>query len=250
MSGVFLEIVTPERLVFTSSPLDNNGDPLFEVLTTVTFADRGGKTELTLHASVSKVTPAAAPHLAGMNEGWSQTLDRLAAFSAAQPEMFSISRVFDAPRELVWKAMTEPGRLMQWWGPKGFTMLEAKVDLRPGGVFHYGMRMPNGGEMWGKWVYREIVPPERLVTVVSFADVAGNIQRHPMSPAWPREVLNTMTLYEHDGKTTMTVYGIPVNATEEERRTFYDGRGSMKQGFTGTLDQLAVYLAEAVRLEA
>jgi uncharacterized protein YndB with AHSA1/START domain len=137
----------------------------------------------------------------------------------------------------VWKAFTESERLMHWWGPKGFTMRVARLDLRPGGVFHHGLRSPDGRDMWGKFVYREIVAPERLVFVVSFTDEKGNLVRHPLSPTWPLEVLNTMTL--HDGKTTLTLRAVPINATEEERKTFEAGRGSLKQGFTGTLDQLA-----------
>ena len=86
---------------------------------------------------------------------------------------FVISRTFDAPRELVWKAFTEREHLMQWFGPKGFKMLAGTVDLRPGGTFHYGMQAPDGKTMWGKWIFREIVPPERLVTVVSFSDEQG-----------------------------------------------------------------------------
>jgi uncharacterized protein YndB with AHSA1/START domain len=82
MTGVFNEIVEPERLVFTSGALDEKGNPLFEVLTTVTFAEHGGKTKLTLHARVMMATPAGAPHLAGMEMGWSQTLDRLAEYVA------------------------------------------------------------------------------------------------------------------------------------------------------------------------
>jgi uncharacterized protein YndB with AHSA1/START domain len=78
MTGVFHEIVEPERLVFTSSALDKNGEPLFETLNTVTFAEEGAKTKLTLHVVVSKVKAEAAPHLAGMEEGWKMTLDRLA----------------------------------------------------------------------------------------------------------------------------------------------------------------------------
>jgi uncharacterized protein YndB with AHSA1/START domain len=105
------------------------------------------------------------------------------------------------------------------------------------------MRSPDGREMWGKWVYREIVPPERLVSVVSFTDAEGNLLRHPMSPTWPLELLHTMTLSEREGKTTLTVTGVPTNATEEERKTFRAGRNSMEAGFTGTLDQLAAYLA-------
>jgi uncharacterized protein YndB with AHSA1/START domain len=156
---------------------------------------------------------------------------------------FLYTRTFDAPRELVWKAFTESERLAQWWGPKGFTMVSCKVDLRVGGVFHYCMKTPDGHEMWGKWIYKELVPPEKMVNVVSFSDAQGNITRHPMSATWPLEVQNTMILVEHDGKTTMTLTGYPINMTEEERKTFEDGRGSMKQGFDLTLDQLEAYLA-------
>jgi uncharacterized protein YndB with AHSA1/START domain len=105
------------------------------------------------------------------------------------------------------------------------------------------MRSPDGREMCGKWVYREIVPPERLVTVVSFTDAEGKLLRHPMSPTWPLELLHTITLAERDGKTTLTVDGVPTNATEEERQTFLAGRSSMEAGFNGTLDQLAAYLS-------
>jgi len=80
MTGVFREVVEPERLVFTSAALDEKGKPLFEILTTVTFAEHAGKTKLTLHARVMMATTAAAPHLAGMEMGWSQTLDRLAEY--------------------------------------------------------------------------------------------------------------------------------------------------------------------------
>ena len=82
MAGVYDEIVEPERLVFTSGALDNAGKPLFEVLTTVTFAENGGKTTLTVRARVVKSTAATAPHIAGMEEGWNQTLDRLVAHVA------------------------------------------------------------------------------------------------------------------------------------------------------------------------
>ena len=75
--------------------------------------------------------------------------------STLQP--FVITRVFDAPRSLVWKAWAERDRLMQWFGPKGFIMRVATLDLRPGGIFHYCLRSPDGKDMWGKFVYRELV---------------------------------------------------------------------------------------------
>ena len=68
--------------------------------------------------------------------------------TAPQGAELEIVRTFDAPRETVWRAWTELERLARWWGPKGFEMLSTKLDLRPGGMFHYGMRAPNGHEMW------------------------------------------------------------------------------------------------------
>lgn len=160
---------------------------------------------------------------------------------------FVITRVFDAPRERVWKAWTEPEHLAEWWGPKGYTMVVAKLDLRPGGVFHYCLSAPVGapmaGTMWGKFVYREIVRPEKIVFVNSFSDEQGGITRHPMAPTWPLEVLNTQTFTEHQGKTTVTLRGGPINATELECSTFMLGFGAMQMGFSGTFDQLAAYLA-------
>jgi uncharacterized protein YndB with AHSA1/START domain len=159
--------------------------------------------------------------------------------------VFTITRTFDAPREVVWKAWTEVERLKHWWGPKGFKTTSAKLDLRAGGIFHYGMRSPDGQVVWGKFIYREIAAPERLVFVVSFSDEKGGITRHPMSPNWPMEILSTITFAERDGKTDVTVRWQAINATDEERRTFEAGHESMRMGWTGTFDQFAEYLAQA-----
>ena len=160
---------------------------------------------------------------------------------------FVITREFDAPRELVWKAWTERDRLMQWFGPKGFAMVVATLDFRPGGVFHYCLRSESGQEMWGKFVYREIVPPERIVWVHSFADENGNVTTHPMSPTWPREMLSTATLTERDGRTTVTIRWSPINPTEAERQTFDTNLDGMRMGWTGTFEQLDEYLAREAR---
>jgi len=158
---------------------------------------------------------------------------------------FVLTRVFDAPRDLVWKAFTDPAHMKNWWGPKGFTVHVAKMDFRPGGSYHYCMRSPDGRDMWGKFVYREIVTPERIVFVNSFSDENGGLTRHPMSPTWPLEMLSAFTFVEYEGKTTFTIKWVPYNATEEERKTFDAGREGMSKGWTGTLDQLAEYLAKA-----
>jgi uncharacterized protein YndB with AHSA1/START domain len=158
---------------------------------------------------------------------------------------FVISRVFDAPRDLVWKAFTEPERMKEWWGPKGFSVIASKMDLRPGGTYHYGMKAPNGSAMWGKFIFREIVAPERMVLINSFSDESGGITRHPMAPTWPLELLSTFTFEDVGGKTKVTIRWAPHNATDDERKTFDAGHDSMRQGWGGTLDQLADYLAKA-----
>lgn len=159
------------------------------------------------------------------------------------PQAFVISRTFDSPRDLVWKAFTDPERMKRWWGPKGFTVRYSKMEFRPGGIYHYCLRSPAGEDMWGKFVYREIVKPERVVFVDSFSDEEGNVTTHPLSPNWPRQMLSTVTLTKHEGGTTFTVEWIPMNASASECETFESGRESMRQGWTGTLDQLAGYLA-------
>ncbi len=166
--------------------------------------------------------------------------------SEASSKDFVISRVFDAPRDLLWKCFTEPERMKQWWGPKGVKVVKAKMDLRPGGTYHYGMETPDGKVMWGKFVYREIVPPSKLVFINSFSDEDGGLTRHPMSASWPLEMLSVFTFEEQQGgKTKFTIRWSPHNATAEEQQTFDAGHTSMTQGWGGTLDQLAAYLATA-----
>jgi uncharacterized protein YndB with AHSA1/START domain len=153
---------------------------------------------------------------------------------------FEISRVYDAPRERVWLAWTEAERLKQWWGPAGFTVHTCKVDLRPGGIFLYGMRAADGTEVWGRFKYVEIVAPSRLVCIVSFSDPGGGVTRQPWSPSWPLE-MHSSVLFEEQGagKTRVSVRWTPAEGSSEiERRTFDEGRDSMQQGWTGTLDQL------------
>ena len=163
------------------------------------------------------------------------------AEAASRP--FVISRTFDAPRESVWKAWTERDCLRQWFGPKGFKMTAAKMDFRPGGTFHYCLRSPDGHDMWGKFLYREIVAPERIVLVNSFSDEKGSLTRHPFSPTWPLETLSTTTLSDMGDKTKLTILWSPLNPTGEERKTFDSSHEGMKQGWTGTFEQLADYLA-------
>ena len=156
---------------------------------------------------------------------------------------FVISRVFDAPRDRVWAAWTEVEHVKRWWGPRGFTVVHCTLDLRPDGKGLYCLRGPDGKDMWGRFVYREIRKPERLVWINSFSDKDGGLTTHPMNPDWPREMLTTVSFEAQGTKTRVTIEWIPVDGSSEvERKTFDGGRQSMNMGWTGTLDQLTGYL--------
>jgi len=151
-----------------------------------------------------------------------------------------ITRVFDAPRELVWKAWTEPERLMRWWGPKNFTAPVIKIDLRVGGKYLYCMRSDSGPEAWqkGLWstgVYKEIVPLEKIVCTDCFADEHGNVVSatyYGMNADMPVEMLVTVTFEDYKGnKTKMTLTHVGIPAGE-------DSKGA-NQGWNESFDKLA-----------
>ena len=168
------------------------------------------------------------------------------------PDELVIEYTFDAPRELVWKAWTEPERLMHWWGPQDLTPGDARLniarlDFRPGGVFHYSLQSPDGSLVWGKFVYREIAAPKRIVFVSSFTDEAGNPTRHPQNPAWPLEVINTLTLSVQEGQTTL-ILRQSLHAGEADRKAFTDAHEATRQDFRSAFDRLAAFLAQGSSL--
>ena len=154
-----------------------------------------------------------------------------------------LARVFKAPRALLFQAMTETAHLQHWWGPQGCRIEVAGHEARPGGMFHYCMHFPGGFDMWGRFLYHEIVAPERIVVVNGFADAACNAAPNPMSPHWPLEVLNTTTLAGQDGKTILTLLSQPIDANELERANFKAGHAAMQDGFGGMYDKFEHYLA-------
>ena len=162
----------------------------------------------------------------------------------SESEVFVLNRTFDASPELLWAVLTEAQHIGQWFGPAGTKLIVKSLDFKPGGVFLYGMAMPGGVTMWGKWVFREIDAPKSLSYVVSFCNEAGVPVRHPMAPLWPLEVLAVQTLTPADGgKTLLSSRSWPINATAEERAVFTAGHASMQMGFGGTFAQLDAYLA-------
>lgn len=158
---------------------------------------------------------------------------------------FVISRTVDAPRDVVFRVHTDCEHLKRWWGPKGFTVDTCRMDLRTGGMFLYGLKAPDGSDLWGRWIFREITPPERLVFVVSFSDPQGGVTRNPWSADWPLHILSTLDFAEKAGRTTVTVSWLPLEATETECQVFAAAHDSMRQGWGGTLDKLGDHLARA-----
>jgi uncharacterized protein YndB with AHSA1/START domain len=142
----------------------------------------------------------------------------------ASSKALIITRVFDAPRELVWKAWTEPKHLMKWWGPKEFTCPVCKIDFRVGGSFHYCMRSPEGKDYWGTGVYKEIRRFEKIVVTDSFADKFGNVvpaTAYGFEGDFPLELLITITFEKLKGKVKLTLRhdGFPVGKHKDMANT-------------------------------
>jgi uncharacterized protein YndB with AHSA1/START domain len=140
-----------------------------------------------------------------------------------------ITRIFDAPRELVFKAWTDPKHVAQWWGPKGFTNPVCEMDVRPGGALRIVMRAPDGAEHPMKGVFREVVELERLVFTNVAVDTQGN---HLL------EGLTTVTFAEQGGKTKLTVRTSAAGLVSEAAQMLK----GMEEGWTQSQDRLEAYL--------
>lgn len=154
-------------------------------------------------------------------------------------ERMVITRVFDAPRELVWKAYTEPEYAAQWWGPKGFTAPFCKMDFRVGGKFLFCMRAPDGQDFWSGGEYHEIHQFEKIVYSMYFADAQGN-RVEPAHYGVEHQAANDIhdiTLFEDlgDGKTRLTLIG---NETMEDAT-----KSGQVDGWNQILDKIEIVLA-------
>lgn len=145
-----------------------------------------------------------------------------------------LTRVFDAPRELVWKAWTDPEHFKRWWGPRNYTCPFCEMDLRVGGKYLNCMRSPEGKDYWGTGVFLEIIPFERLVFTDSFADEQGNVvpaTYYGFRADFPLEMLVTVIFEDQDGKTKLTLRHSGLVAGPE--------RDGTEQGWSESLDKLA-----------
>jgi len=157
-------------------------------------------------------------------------------------EELTITRIFDASRELAWKAWTDPEAVKRWWGPKYFTAPVSKIDLRVGGKYLSCMHGPDNKDYWSTGVYREIVPMERIVCTDSFADEKGNVvpaSYYGMPGEWPLELLVTVSFEETGGRTKMTLRheGLPEGLMREQ----------CEAGWSESFDKLAESIVPADR---
>ena len=142
--------------------------------------------------------------------------------STPSPREVVMTRVFDAPRHLVYEAMTRPELLKRWFGPHGWSLVVCEIDLRVGGAWRYVLEGPDGRSMGMGGEYREIVPGERTVHTESFDD-------------YPGDSVVTVVLTEHEGRTTLT--GTVLYESQEVRDAVIES--GMKHGAAETYDRLA-----------
>jgi uncharacterized protein YndB with AHSA1/START domain len=219
--GVYREVVPNERLSFTFEGEDAATPP--EILMTVVFEDDGRKTRLTVYQVAKTVADYEELLKIGATEGLGQSLDKLAALLEGGGNSVSVTgrtlivtRVFDAPRELVWQAYTDPKHIVKWMFAKDWETPFAETDVRAGGTFRIGMRPADHSEEGFTFdgTYREAVKPERLVQALSDGRVI------------------TTTFENQKGKTKLTL-SVEMAEAEEQERT----------GWTQILENLAKHIA-------
>jgi uncharacterized protein YndB with AHSA1/START domain len=224
--GAFREVVHNERLVFTMQPELEAGQKMPEVTTTVRFEDQGGgRTKLTVEQTLPTVAEFEAMAKQGMAQGINESLDKLSGVLSGNPtdrgvtvagRTLTLKRVFDAPRDLVWTAYTDPKHVTKWMFANDWESPSAEIDLRAGGRFSVGMRpadRSHEGFTFGG-TYREVVKPERIVQVIGDGRVM------------------TTTFEEVLGGTRLTLT-LEMAMSEEQERA----------GYTQILDHFKAHLA-------
>ncbi|MGV8839669.1 MAG: SRPBCC family protein [Bauldia sp.] len=236
LASTYREIRPQERLVLLNRVMeDDAGVALFEVQTTVGFAEERGRTSLTIVEEVLNARSGAEKHLAGMEEGMNQTLERLGhhlgslvlAVPDSEPILW-MARIFDAPRDLVWQAMTDPRHAAQWWGQKAARNVVFELDVRPGGKWRVHQQYPDGQTFKFKGEVREVEPPHRIVQTFGMEDMFED-----------KIIVETMTLTDlGNGR---TLYKVVSRFENFEDRAGMIASG-MSYGAQEMLDRLGDYL--------
>ncbi len=163
--------------------------------------------------------------------------------TGSEQERMVVTRVFDAPRELVWKAWTDPQYVMQWWGPKGFTSPVCKMDFRVGGKFLCCMRTPDGQDFWNGGEYHEIVQFEKIVSSMYFSDAEGKkveAAEYGIEHEAIEDAYDVVTFEDFgDGQTKLTFIG---NETAEDAKA-----SGQAEGWMQILDKMAEVVAGMAR---
>lgn len=162
-----------------------------------------------------------------MTNGQQTTAGTTTVTTPSEREIVS-ERVFDAPRDRVFAAYTDPELIPQWWGPRGTTTIVDQMDVRPGGAWRFVGRDPDGSETAFRGTYREVTPPERIVQTFEWEGMPGHV------------VVETATFEDLDGRTRVTAHSL--FHTSEERDGMLDS--GMERGLTETHDRLAELLAQ------
>jgi uncharacterized protein YndB with AHSA1/START domain len=242
------EVKPPEKLVIASTAFaDEKGNAQLEILQTFTFAEDKGKTRLTIKATVLTAAAAALPALKGMRQGWTESLEKIDEHLAmlrwveaaggkatqngttflvpAGTPVVVTARTFDAPRDLVWRALTDPAMRSQWWGPADLTNHVREMDVRPGGKWR--IDQTRNGETFSFWgEFRAVMKPARLVDTFNFADFPP--------------VVETITLAERGGRTTLTLVGRSDSVAARDAAV----KTGMERGARESMDRLAALLKD------
>lgn len=155
---------------------------------------------------------------------------------------YVLERVFDAPRELVWRAWTDAKLLPRWYGPRVETIIH-RLDVKPGGLWLLEMRM-GGNAHYQRVEYTKVTPPERLVWLHSSSDSDWNVIASPMMADWPRVLLTTVTFEQQGGQTRMRLTWVPHQASAAEIACFAAAMDGMGKGWGAGMALLAGLLAE------
>ena len=155
---------------------------------------------------------------------------------------YVLERVFEAPRELVWKTWTDPELLPRWYGPNVETIVH-RLEVKPGGLWLGEMRW-GGKSNYQRVEYTEVAPPERLVWLHAVSDADWNVIANPMMADWPRVLLTTVTFEEDGERTKLRLTWVPHEASEAEIACFAAAIDGMDKGWAAGMELLAELLAE------
>jgi len=233
LNGTYTEFDPPRKLVMESIAAGPDGSPALRAVSTVTLVDQGGKTEMTVHERAEALTPQAVMMLGGMELGMVQSLRRLDdLLTGAYDRMISITRMIEAPRDVVFDAWTSNEHLQQWWGPNGFTLTTDEIDVRPGGRWVFTMHGPDGVDYPNVIVYEEVARPERIAF------------EHGSGASDDPTFQGVITFDEFMGNTVLTMRS--VFTTREHLDEVVERVGAIEGG-NQTLDRLVGYVTERLQ---